>query len=170
MATSRRVRLWCVKKLRRLARALDYPMPDRSGTGIGMEEVFRRLERAMVRERFFLDPNLTLYSFSREAGFNRTYVSRSLACHNLRFKAYVGGYRLQYAIDLMRQDAERTLTMEEIAVMSGFQSERSLSNYMKRSYGVPAGTFRQRMGAGDQAKNRSTSFKASGSAKTATRS
>ena len=164
----RGLRRWCIRFLRRLLQRLGHSIPDRSGTGLGAEIVFRRLETAMLEHRLYLQKGLTLNTLARAAGVNRTYVSRALSAHKLNYATYVNGYRLQWAVHLMQADPQGNLELEEIAFRSGFGSERRMGIYLKMSYGVTLAVFRRRIKAFAQAKNFSTALSASGSANTAT--
>lgn len=170
MGTKRKrgLRRWCVRLLRRWLRRIDNPPPDRSGTALGMEIVFRRLERTMAEQQLYLQRDLTAAQLARAAGVNRTYVSRSLRMHKLNYATYVNGYRLHAAVQLMQEDTECRLQLEEIAFRSGFCSERRMGVYLKQVYGVPMYAFRKRISVLSQAKNFSTALSASGSANTAT--
>lgn len=106
---------------------------------------------------------------SREIGTNRAYLKKALASRG-GFTAYINGYRLEYATFLIISDRDNGLKIGDIAELSGFTSERSMNYCVVKAYGFPVREFRRRMAASAQAKNPSTSFIASGSANTATRS
>ena len=161
-------RRWSIRFLRRLLLRIEGPPPNRAGTALGTEIVFRRIETAMMEQELFLQQYLTVSTLARAAGVNRTYVSRSLSAHKLNFAAYVNGYRLQRAIQLMQEDPQGRLTLEEIAQRSGFRSERRMGVYMRESCGVSLNVYRRRLRTFFQAKNFSTALSASGNANTAT--
>lgn len=172
MATKarRRLRIWCLRILRRWIRLLGYAPPSTAGTARRPETVFLMMERAMASKKLYLQCELTLGQFSRETGVNRTYVNRALAYHNLTFPRYVNAYRLQHAVTLMQRDPRWRISSEEIAQNSGFLNERRMGYYLRLTYGVTIAVFRKRIQVLDQAKNFSTPLSASGKANTATRS
>lgn len=172
MATKRQrgLRLWCIRVLRRLIILLGCVPPSRAGTARRPETVFLMMENTMMRERHYLQYDLTIGQFARAVGVNRTYITRALAYHRLDFARYVNTYRLQHAIGLMQRDSTAWISAEEIALESGFLNERRLGYCLRQTYGVTIAVYRKRVMALNQAKNFSTALSASGNAKTATRS
>ena len=171
MATRRKrgLRLWCIRILRQWLLVLGGP-PSRFGTARRPETVFLLMEQTMMSKHLYCLYGLSISHFAREVGVNRTYITRALNYYELDFARYVNGYRLQHAITLMQGDPQENISAEEIAQESGFLNERRLKYCFRHTYGISVAVFRKRIRVQSQAKNFSTALRASGRAKTATRS
>ena len=171
MATRRKrgLRLWCIRVLRQWLLLLG-GAPSRFGTARRPETVFLEMERTMTDKKLFYQYALSINQFAREVGVNRTYITRALSYYGLDFARYVNGYRLQHAVALMQDDPQELVNIEEIAQASGFLNERRLGYCFRHTYGITVAMFRKRVQVQSQAKNFSTALRASGRAKTATRS
>ncbi|MBD2773721.1 helix-turn-helix transcriptional regulator [Iningainema sp. BLCCT55] len=53
---------------------------------------------------------------------------------------YLTNYRMQKAVELLHDE---NLTVKEIAVLVGYDSEVAFNQAFKRSYGFPPGVFRR---------------------------
>ncbi len=88
--------------------------------------VMLKVEEYFVKEKPFLDPNLTLDQVAQALYTNRVYVSAAInQCTQYNFCQYVNLYRVRYAIELFLSD--KTLRVQELASRSGFNSTRTFS-------------------------------------------
>lgn len=163
-------RISAARLLRRLACTVS---PHRGGRpagdrGLAMtdEQVFLRLDKAIVSGRLYLEERLTLRSLALEVGINRTYVQRALTHRGVRLRDYLGEFRYRYLVELVEGDPEGAMGAEELAERSGFGTPRALNYYLESKMGINLRQLRRRI----YAKNLSTSLRASGRANTATRS
>ena len=102
--------------------------------------------RQVVRERrLYLDKDLTRDALAREVLTNRTYVSRALRAHNTSFNAFISEFRMQHALELLCDDANRDIPQEDIAVMCGFTNADAMNRYIKKSAGQTARALRKRL-------------------------
>ena len=89
-------------------------------------EVFQRAVQYMEEKRPYLDEKLSLDQLSKAVFSNKVYVSKNINYYSGRnFRQFVNGYRIRYAIDLMKADPH--LRMEEVSMMSGFHSTVSFN-------------------------------------------
>jgi len=103
------------------------------------------MDRLMQEKRLFLKKDLTRAELAREAMTNRTYVSRALRDAGMNFARFVNAYRVQYALALLLDGNDPTLSREDIAVMSGFSCADTMDRYIKKSAGSTACAFRERV-------------------------
>ena len=100
------------------------PVP--AGAGKRGYEVFQRVVRYMEEKRPYLDEKINLERFSKAIFSNTVYVSRTINYYSGKnFRQFVNWYRIQYALDLMREDPH--LKMEEVSILSGFHSTVSFN-------------------------------------------
>ena len=103
------------------------------------------MDAVMRKKRLFLKKDLTRDELAREAMTNRTYVSRTLKRYGLNFARFVNNYRVQYAIELLLDGDDPSLSQEDIAVMSGFSCADAMNRYIKKSAGSTACAMRERV-------------------------
>ena len=107
--------------------------------------LYYRLLVVMREKQLYLDRNLTRDDLAREALTNRTYVSAALRRHRTSFSTFVGEFRMQHALMLLRDEANRDLPLDVIAVRSGFSNADSMNRYIKKGAGETARALRQRL-------------------------
>lgn len=89
-------------------------------------ELFQRASRYMEEQHPFLDDKMDLDRFSRAIYSNKVYVSKAINYYSGKnFRQFLNWHRIQYALDLMRQDPH--LKMEEVSILSGFHSTVSFN-------------------------------------------
>ena len=102
-----------------------------------------RIDALMQDRQLFRKPDLRLADIARELGTNNTYVS---ACINgetgLSFPDYVAGYRIRHAQEMLREQPDRLLS--EVAVESGFASEKSFFRTFKAHTGLTPGEWKEK--------------------------
>ena len=103
------------------------------------------MDAVMREKRLFLNKDLTRADLARESMTNRTYVSRALKYSGQNFARFVNAYRVQYALELLLDGSDPSLSQEDIAVMSGFSCADSMNRYIKKSAGSTACAVRERV-------------------------
>ncbi|MEM1197243.1 MAG: helix-turn-helix domain-containing protein [Pseudomonadota bacterium] len=102
-----------------------------------------RLQAAVLEQRWYLDPNLSLQILSRRYGMNHVYLSRSinegLECN---FNGFINKLRVDYARELIENGDTRSLT--NIALASGFGSKASFNRAFKLHVGISPSQYRAR--------------------------
>lgn len=95
-----------------------------------MQDVFCRVEKLMKEKRLYLNGDLCLNDVSKLVYRDRTYVSKTInKMSSKNFRTYVNGYRVQYAVDLMKRDSR--MRFKEVANMSGFNSLPTFNSSFK---------------------------------------
>jgi len=91
-----------------------------------------RIDAAMEKDNLFLNPDLSLVSFSEQVGSNRTYVSKAIKdAKGCNFSDYVNRYRLDYALELMKNTSKENLIIQNIAMQCGCGSIQTFYRYFK---------------------------------------
>ena len=94
------------------------------------EEILHAIRQQVEDEQACLDSHLTLSKLSQMCGFNRTYVSGVLNESLGGFFGYVNRCRLAHADTYKQEHPEAD--MDEVALLSGFNSRQSYYNARKK--------------------------------------
>ena len=96
-----------------------------SKAGTTENEADRKLLQKVIDEKMFLDPTLSLISLAENLHTNRTYLSNSIhACYNQNFSDFINHLRINYAIDLMKEEGPGA-NIKDIATRSGYNHLQS---------------------------------------------
>lgn len=94
--------------------------------------LMERIDYVMMNENLFLQPDLSLTVLCEKVGTNRTYASKAIKdTKGCNFPDYVNRFRLDYAIDLMKQTPKEKIIIQNIAMQCGFGSIQSFYRYFK---------------------------------------
>jgi len=93
------------------------------------------IENLMNKEKIYLVSSLSLSDIARRLGTNVRYVSECIN-HNvgIPFPSYVNGYRIRYAMELMKAHPEKKLS--EVAEECGFSNEGTFFRNFRMIVGV----------------------------------
>ena len=98
------------------------------------EALMEKIHQQMEQEQLFRFKGLTVAELAETVGSNRTYVS---ACINhlagQSFSDFVNKWRIEYAMELMKNDA--TLTITEVADRAGFTDRTTFYRSFKKMTG-----------------------------------
>ena len=99
--------------------------------------LMERIDNAMAIERLFLKPDLSLVSLCERVGTNRTYASKAIKdAKGCNFSDYVNRYRLEYALELIKNTDKDKIIIQNIAAQCGFGSIQTFYRYFKLFYNV----------------------------------
>lgn len=103
----------------------------------------RGLEKQLLEERLFLNPQLTLADLAAAVGTNRTYLSNYLN-HELQttFYDYINHFRLELAMERLA-DPENKATLIETAEECGFNSLSTFRRVFQRAHGCSVSEWRR---------------------------
>jgi AraC-like DNA-binding protein len=94
--------------------------------------LMERIDYVMMNENLFLQPDLSLTVLCEKVGTNRTYASKAIKdTIGCNFPDYVNRFRLDYAIDLMKQTPKEKIIIQNIAMQCGCGSIQSFYRYFK---------------------------------------
>lgn len=101
----------------------DYSLP---------QQLIQRIDGAMEKECLYLKPDLSLNVLAEHIGTNRTYVSKAIKdAKGCNFSDYVNRFRLDYAIELMKNTPKESIVVQNIAVQCGCGSIQTFYRYFK---------------------------------------
>ncbi len=101
--------------------------------------IYLKIEKEMMLNKTFLDPDLSLESLSRVIGTNRTYVSKAIMERGSGFRSYINNLRTEHLISLINEDPEiynYPKDGEMLALDSGFSNRRSMDRALKTEKGT----------------------------------
>lgn len=121
--------------------AAHYYIPDLDN----LESLQDRLIYLLEKKEIFKDPELKLSDVSLLLNTNRTYVSKVVNEElNTNFCDLVNGYRVNYAEKLLLSPLQaNSLSIADIAKMSGFSSESSFYRVFKNKKGISPGVYKR---------------------------
>ncbi len=97
--------------------------------------LMERIDSAMMNERLFLQPDLSLTVLCEKVGTNRTYASKAIKeAKGCNFPDYVNRLRMDYALELMKQTPRENIIIQNIAMQCGCGSIQSFYRYFKMFY------------------------------------
>ncbi len=96
------------------------------------------IDEVMSEKRYYQDNTLTLQKLAQHLGTNRQYLSNHINQElHTTFYDYINNFRLEDAKAMLdSQNHENQYSLEEIALMSGFNSYSTFLRSFKKKYGL----------------------------------
>jgi tetratricopeptide (TPR) repeat protein len=111
------------------------------------KDVIVQLERLLLKDKIFLNENLTLAETSHLLGTNTSYLSRLINDHyQVNYSAFLNKYRVEEAKKMILDDQFNNFSMEGIAKSSGFRSKSTFNQVFKQATGLTPTEFAHRNG------------------------
>jgi AraC-like DNA-binding protein len=116
-------------------------------TGLPDEEIdslFTSIEKIMQHEKLYLNPDITLAVLSKQLKVTPQKISlvvNSRSGNN--FNEYVNKFRINHAIDILKNPGSEEMTIASIAYDSGFNSISSFNTTFKKVTGKTPSAFRE---------------------------
>lgn len=111
----------------------------RNGTSL----MSQKLEEYIREKELFLNPQLSLSDLAGEMGTNRSYLSNCLNNElGVTFYDYINSFRLEKAKSIL-DDLGFEGSIEEIAVLSGFNSVSTFRRSFQKKYGCTPSQYRK---------------------------
>lgn len=103
--------------------------------------LFERIEKAMIEQRLYLDPNLSLLKIARKTGIVSREVSAAVNTYSgQNLSQWVNGFRIAKAQVLLKETDQSILDVMDTV---GFSTKSSFNREFKRVVGVTPSVFRQ---------------------------
>ncbi|PKP41194.1 MAG: hypothetical protein CVT93_09115 [Bacteroidetes bacterium HGW-Bacteroidetes-10] len=120
------------------------PAVKQSITAMHAEELISRLDRIVVKNQLYTSPDLTIRKLAKEAGTNRTYLSRCIRIvKRVNYCDYINSYRLDHAVKIIESSPSRKPCLAEISELAGFPNHRSFNRSFVSRYGKTPSEFRR---------------------------
>ncbi len=102
------------------------------------DKIRTSLQRHCIDTQLYLQHDLTISQLSLAIGTNRTYLSQYFSSLDTNYNAYINDLRINHFIGLYREalDTERSFTVKQLAMESGFRSYNTFSDAFKRRMGL----------------------------------
>lgn len=109
--------------------------PTTPNQNLSDDPLMQRICDLMEQQQLFKDSNLKLSDVADALGTNRTYISTCIRNYNgSSFSLFVNAYRVEYAQQLLRSNAD--IKLSEVWSSSGFSSESSFFRAFKTITGT----------------------------------
>ena len=97
--------------------------------------LMERIDYAMRNDNMFLQPDLSLITLCEKVGTNRTYASKAIKdAKGCNFSDYVNRFRLDYAVEMMKNMPKDEIVIQNIAMQCGCGSIQTFYRYFKLFY------------------------------------
>jgi AraC-like DNA-binding protein len=97
----------------------------------------------MQENKYYLNQNLTLHEFAKETQISPRTISN---CVNqslgLNFNEWINNYRVDRAIEIMKDPKNDHLSIEGVGIDAGFKSRSAMYTAFKKKTGQTPGNFR----------------------------
>lgn len=98
-----------------------------------LDAIYSELQILMIEERLFLDPEISLSSLADKLKICTHKLSLSInARSGKNFYHYVNGFRIEEAKRLLAKSDMKTISIEDIAFMSGFNTRATFYSAFKK--------------------------------------
>ena len=98
---------------------------------------------AILEDKIYLNPKLTVKDLAREIGSNEKYVSNLInKKNNMNFSNFINIYRVDYAKLLLFDEEYSNFTIEAIGGLAGFNSKSGFNATFKKVTGLTPTQFK----------------------------
>ena len=119
---------------------------ERIVLGSKYDELYKRMEYLLHNEQIFKNSDLRLDDLALKMGSNRTYVSRVINNKtDNNFCDYINSHRVAHAKNMLSSEDENQLSLEDIAMESGFSSLSSFYRIFKKMEETTPAKYRKRV-------------------------
>jgi AraC-like DNA-binding protein len=118
---------------------------SRSGLKTGQaESILNQLLATMTEKMPYLNRDLTIYDLSTMTGISRHYITQVLnEYYGKNFFAFVNEYRVNEAVNRMKNIRYINYTVLAIAYDSGFNSKSAFNKFFKEQMGMTPSEYRE---------------------------
>jgi len=102
------------------------------------------ISKEMEAKAYYLNQDLTVHDLARELDMSARTISECVNRHvGMNFNEWVNNYRVDKALELLKDPGNEHLSIEGIGIDSGFKSRSAMYTAFKRKLGKSPGHFRQ---------------------------
>ena len=111
--------------------------PDEQKNTDTFNEDLNKLTALMESEKFYLDPQLTLYKLSELSGIPQYKISKALnTIQKQNFFEFINTYRVEHVKKMLLEGQANKMNLLGIAMDSGFNSKASFNRIFKKIAGM----------------------------------
>lgn len=108
------------------------------------KEIAQQIRAVIKGERLFHDINLSRKMVTERVGIGNTLLSQIMEEEfGMSLPKYISKCRAEYAMKIMKSKSHSENTLDEIALLSGFQSRSALHRAFVHFYGMAPGKVRK---------------------------
>ena len=106
------------------------------------EDILAKVDALMQQEQLYLDCNISLDKIAAITNTQPQYLSQAINQYKeMNFYEYVATYRIEFAKDALKNDADKTIL--DIAMSSGFNAKSTFNNTFKKITGLTPSQFKK---------------------------
>lgn len=106
-------------------------------------DLLNQLEKLMIEDKIYHDPELTIDKLAAILNTNRTYLSQVInESSKLSYSSFINNYRIKEAVELL-SDINNTEPIKSISYSIGFNSPSNFFTLFKNKIGVSPSVFRE---------------------------
>ena len=106
------------------------------------KKLFERINRTIIEEQLFLDPEFSREKFIRLGLINKNKVAQLLQQYaNTNLNGYINSLRLEYASKLIQTQPD--IPIKAVAIDSGFNSSRTFYRLFQQKYGMTPSEYKE---------------------------
>jgi len=107
------------------------------------QQLFDRLNLLLTEQKIYQNASLTLNQIAQNMNVNRTYLSQAVnRCAGNNFSTYINEFRIKEAVRLMSNPKWKNISIEGIALDSGFNDRSTFYRVFKKTTGFSPTDFR----------------------------
>lgn len=112
-------------------------------------DLMNRINEVIDNKQLYLDPDLRLETLSEHLGMHRNHISKAInLVYEKSFATYINECRVRHAIRLLSDPSYDHLSLDAIALDSGFPSRTTFYRVFKAQTNINPATYRQNRGKG----------------------
>ncbi len=116
---------------------------ENSKTSVIEPGIIERIEQLMIKEKLYLQPELTLSRMAKSMDLSTHKISKALNSQlSCGYNDYINRYRVSEAIRLLKDEANEKYTFEAISKMAGFGSLTTFNTAFKKVTGKTPRQFK----------------------------
>ena len=128
---------------------LSLSMPNRPALPLGMSKnIGLLLQQHCIDKQLYLQHDMTLAQLARFIGTNRLYLSQYFSSQGTTYNNYINDLRINHFVHLYRDaaDTQRSYTIQQLALESGYRSYSTFSDVIKRKTGKSVRAWMKELG------------------------
>ena len=96
------------------------------------------LQQRCIDTQLYLQHDMTLAQLAKSIGTNRYYLSQYFSSLDMNYNTYINDLRINQFVGLSREalDTQRSFTVQQLALESGYRSYTTFSDAFKRKMGL----------------------------------
>ncbi|SEE58361.1 AraC-type DNA-binding protein [Tenacibaculum sp. MAR_2010_89] len=111
-------------------------------SNIKLEETIDHLQKAMLKDKIYLNPKLNIYELSKLLGISQKSISLAINQHyKMNFRDFINDYRINEVKSKLNDSNYKKMSILGIALECGFNSEASFYRIFKKNTGISPKEF-----------------------------